>query len=78
MGCPGPLMMILWLVVAVAILGLAITGIIWLVRSMTGKEGPPAPTRVPADPAYDELRRRYAAGDIGRDEYLQRKSDLAP
>lgn len=28
------------------------------------------------DPALDELRHRYARGEIGREEYLQRKIDL--
>lgn len=28
------------------------------------------------DPALDELRLRYARGEIGREEYLQRRIDL--
>lgn len=35
----------------------------------------PGPVRAP-DPAYAELRRRYAAGEISREEFLQRKIDL--
>ncbi|TQN32393.1 putative membrane protein [Haloactinospora alba] len=35
------------------------------------------PREQPApDPAYAELRRRYAAGEISREEFLQRKIDL--
>ena len=40
----------------------------------------PAPARVvppaPADPALQELRVRYARGDISREDYLERGADL--
>jgi putative membrane protein len=36
---------------------------------------PPAPA-TPRDPALAELRLRYARGEIDRDEYLQRATDL--
>ena len=37
--------------------------------------GPP-PARPPRDHAQDELRVRYARGDIDRTEYLERSTDL--
>ncbi|WP_197972452.1 MULTISPECIES: hypothetical protein [Streptomyces] len=75
MGTMGPLMMILWLVIALAVLGLAVAGAVWLVRSRTST---PSRSELPArpDPAQEELRQQYAAGKIGREEYLQRKIDL--
>nr|WP_086002920.1 SHOCT domain-containing protein [Nocardiopsis salina] len=40
--------------------------------------GPEGDREVPAgmDPALAELRMRYARGEIGREEFLQRKIDL--
>jgi putative membrane protein len=35
-----------------------------------------APSSPPPDPALAELRLRYARGDIDRDDYLQRATDL--
>src|SRR5689334_11100198 len=37
---------------------------------------PPPPPAPPRDPALAELRLRYARGEIDRDEYLQRATDL--
>lgn len=34
------------------------------------------PAAKPADPALGELRLRYARGEVTRDEYLQRLTDL--
>jgi putative membrane protein len=36
----------------------------------------PAPAPPPPDPALAELRLRYARGDIDRDDYLLRATDL--
>ncbi len=43
---------------------------IWLVRHLMAG----APTR--RDPAEQDLRRRYAAGEVERDDYLTRMGDL--
>ena len=63
--------MVLWGLLAVALIVLAVVGTVWLVRSLTTDK--PA-ARQSWD---DELRRRYAAGEIDRDEYLRRQQDLA-
>ncbi|WP_017586460.1 SHOCT domain-containing protein [Nocardiopsis ganjiahuensis] len=44
----------------------------------TGRPLGPAPGSAPPsqDPAAQELRLRYARGEISREEYLQRKIDL--
>ncbi|GAB3701317.1 SHOCT domain-containing protein [Nocardiopsis oceani] len=39
-------------------------------------EPPPRPERPSLDAAAQELRMRYARGEISREEYLQRKIDL--
>lgn len=79
MGPMGPWMMMIWLVIAVVVLSLAVAGGIWLTRSLRDRDrdGPPEVTQG-SDPAQEELRRRYAAGEISREEYLQRKIDLEP
>ncbi|MFV0138075.1 hypothetical protein ACLGIH_33790 [Streptomyces sp. HMX87] len=75
MGMMGPWMMILWGVVAVMVLGLGVAGAVWGVRALTNS---PSRSEFPSrhDHAQEELRRQYAAGEIGREEYLQRKIDL--
>jgi putative membrane protein len=75
------------LLVALLVLVLIVLGIVLLVRLLRSpKHGTapyvdrfppvagPAPTQY--DPVFAELRMRYARGEIGRDEYLQRAADL--
>jgi putative membrane protein len=47
-------------------------------RRHSGRSAGPAPDPSPPalDPAAQELRMRYARGEISREEYLQRKIDL--
>ncbi|MBD3661386.1 MAG: SHOCT domain-containing protein, partial [Arenibacter algicola] len=50
------------------IIGLLIYGVVLAVRSFTkGSTG---------NPALDALGSRYAAGEIDRDEYLEKKKDI--
>ena len=63
----GPLGMILWLAVFVAI----IVGLVrWLVGTGGGVERSVRSAR-------DILDERYARGEIDRDEYVKRKQDIA-
>lgn len=48
------------------LLALAVAALIWIVRQLRGSR----PTALP------ELDRRYAAGEIGRDEYRAAREDL--
>lgn len=67
--------MILWGLLGLALLALIVLGIAWLVRSLSGSpSGPGRPTA--EDPAEQELRRRYATGELTREEYHQRLGDL--
>ncbi|MGW3353196.1 SHOCT domain-containing protein [Nonomuraea rubra] len=67
--------MVFWAVVVLAVLALAVAGVVWLARTLTdrGQGRPPLP---PEDRAVAELRRRYAVGEIDREEFLERKVDL--
>jgi putative membrane protein len=73
------LMLLFMLVFVVAI----IVAIIFIVRYLGRTPGgtsypaaaPPASTNLPESPK-DILKRRYAAGEIDRDEYLQKLGDL--
>lgn len=63
-------MMLVMMLVAILVLGALIAGIVWLVRTVT--EG----SRSARPNAIDTLETRYARGEIDRDEYLQRRTDL--
>jgi putative membrane protein len=62
--------MVLWALLAVALLVLAVVGTVWLVKSLTADK---ASGRRSWE---EELQRRYAAGEIDREDYLRRKQDL--
>lgn len=62
--------MLLWGLIGLALLTLIIVAIIWLIRHMLA--GPASR----ADSAEEELRRRYATGDIDHEEYQRRKAAL--
>ena len=67
-----PLGMFVWPVILVALVLL----VIWAVRSMSAPHHhvpPPEPRR---STGLDVLEERYARGEIGRDEYLQKKADI--
>lgn len=63
MGLGGLMMLAFW--------GALIVGIVFLVRSM-GVGGGPLPHTTP----LDTLKRRYAAGEITREQYEQVRKDL--
>lgn len=70
-GTWGPLGMITWLLVLVAV----VVAVIWLIRSISGA-GRQEPFRPRRPGGLDILEERYARGEIERDEYLQKKRDL--
>jgi hypothetical protein len=49
-----------------------------LVQTVAVEPAPPAAAKSPAETPLQILDRRYAAGDIDRKDYLQRKADLEP
>jgi len=72
--------MLLWVLVGLAVLVLAVLGSIWLVRRLAPGQheqvhrSPGRPDEAPS--AQELLRRRYAAGEIDREEYLRMQRDL--
>lgn len=66
MMAPMMLYMGLWGMVALALIALSIAATVWLVRSQR------APRMLP----LHRLDERYAAGELSREEYLQRRGDL--
>ena len=64
--------MLLWGVVGLALIGFAVVGIVVMVR-----RGDRDRDLIPGAESPDEvLKRRYAAGEIGEDEYLSRRAGL--
>ena len=66
-----------WLLIVVAL----VVGTFLVVRALLSRPAPPRPFYPPGPggpmpPALAELDLRYARGEIGRDEYLQRRADL--
>jgi putative membrane protein len=68
----GPVHLIFWAVILIGIVG----GIVWLVRSLSGR-GPAGQEPARRSAGLDVLEERYARGEINRDEYLQKKKDIA-
>ena len=65
----GLWMLLGWLSM-IAFWGAVIVGILLLVRALVG------PERRAEDPAIEVLRRRYAAGEITREQYEEMRADL--
>ena len=69
-----------WTLLSLALLALAVAGGIWATRQLSRRRQVPPVSQAGPPPglaeAQAELRRRYAAGEIGREEYLQGKVDL--
>ena len=61
--------LLLWAVLALALLVLAVVATVWLLKHLSSSG---------SGSTYGEvLERRYAAGEIDREEFLQRREDLA-
>ena len=67
----------MWLMSIFMILfwGLVIWGIVALVRGLSGSRGSDS-TPPTADSALEVLKRRYARGEINKEEYEEKKKDL--
>jgi putative membrane protein len=53
--------------------GLLIVGVVLLIRLLDRREAPPTPK---SESAVDIVRRRYASGELTREQYEQMHNDL--
>jgi putative membrane protein len=68
-GWMAPFGMIIWFLS----LALIVAGIVWLFRTLTRQSSENGRRR---SSALDVLEERYARGEIGRDEYLEKRGDI--
>jgi putative membrane protein len=74
-GMMGGWFMVLWTLLILAVIALAVAAVVWLVRNMGGSRRDRG-VGGGRSAARDELDRRFAAGELSRDEYLERRRDL--
>ena len=74
--------MVIWMVFGLLLIVLLVVGIVWLVRQVssnggrpTDQQGPPS-TGSGSGTAREDLDRRYARGEISREEYRAIRDDL--
>jgi putative membrane protein len=79
----GMLGALMWLVMGLMLVGIASGAVAWMTRRLRGRSPEPrseprSEPRVgePREDPEEILRRRYAAGELDRDEYLRRRRDL--
>ena len=73
MGMGGMMMwMVLWGLVGLALIGLSIAGVVWVIRRGDGDRQ----RGRSVESAEGILKRRYAAGEIDEDEFLRRRAGL--
>jgi putative membrane protein len=70
----GMLGVAMWLMMGLMLVGIATGGVAWAMRRLRGR--PPGPLPPSDETPLEVLRRRYAAGELDRDEYLRRSRDL--
>ncbi len=71
MGGFGLVHLLIWVVILAAI----VAGIVWLVRALAARDDRQmSPLR--RSSGLDILEERYARGEINREEYLQKKTDI--
>ena len=74
--------MVIWMVLGLLLTVLLVVGIVWLVRQVSSDGGRPTDHQQPpstgtgSGTAREDLDRRYARGEISREEYLAIRDDL--
>ena len=66
--------MLIWAVLGIALIVLAVVGLLWLVRQL-GRDGR-GRRRLADRSAIDELELRYARGEVDRETFLAIRADL--
>lgn len=77
MGSGGALMMLLMVLFWVAVIVLVVLGIRWLLRQQRGAGTGTGTERAGGGDALRILERRYAAGEIDREEFEERRRALS-
>lgn len=70
MGAMMGALFIFWALFGLMLLALAVAALVWLIRALR------RPSHRPQRTATEELDRRYATGELTREQYLQTKADL--
>lgn len=70
--------MVVWMIFGLLLFVLLVVGIVWLVRQVSSSDGRPTDQPRPSSSgsAREELDRRYARGEIDREEYRAIRDDL--
>lgn len=66
--------MLIWAVLGIALIILAVVGVVWLVRRL-GRDGR-GRRRLPDRNPIEELELRYARGEVDRETFLAIRADL--
>jgi uncharacterized membrane protein len=74
MGGGMAVVVIFWVILGLVLLALASTALIWMVRALHRQDHVP---QAPQSKPTDDLDRRYAAGELSREQYLQCKADIS-
>ena len=74
-GAPAVFMWV-WMVFGLLVLVLVVAAIVWLVRSTGSRDSRPWSPPDGSGSAREELDRRYARGEITREEYRRIREDL--
>ncbi len=73
MGGMMTFLIVFWVVFGLVLLALAVAALVWLVQALRRQsETDRARSRL----SSEELNRRYASGELSREQYLQPKADL--
>jgi len=67
----------LGMIVMLAFWVLIIVGVVLLIRWLVVQGGQTAPPPPPQETALDVLKKRYARGEIGKEEFEEKKKDLS-
>ena len=67
---------IFWILFGLVLFALAVTALIWMIRALR-QQRTSGSTSASSRGAVDELERRYASGELSREQYLQYKADLS-
>ncbi len=75
MGAMMAFLIVFWVAFGLVLLALAVAALVWLVQALRRQsQNDPARSQLSPD---EELNRRYASGELSRDQYLQSRADMA-